>query len=97
MVGHYEYGQQPPAATVHSELHGFSMRMLMDANFGAVHFNMFVISFPDCGLCNHHDHPFEEAYVILGCEVAVTFDRSADSRVGKECVCPCRSRCSPVL
>src|SRR3546814_18578441 len=50
------------------------MRMLMDANFGAVHFNMFVISFPDGGLCNHHDHPFEEAYVILGGEVEVTFD-----------------------
>ncbi len=46
----------------------------MDDVFGAVHFNMFVISFADGGLCNHHDHPFEEAYFVLGGEVDIVFD-----------------------
>ena len=74
MMGHYESNQHPPASTVTSDLHGFSLRMLMDANFGATHFNLFVVSFPDGGLCNHHDHPFEEAYFILDGVVDVTFD-----------------------
>ncbi|NKB49576.1 MAG: cupin domain-containing protein [Alphaproteobacteria bacterium] len=74
LAGHYEPSQHPPASTVTSELHGFSLRMLMDANFGATHFNMFVVSFPDGGLCDHHDHPFEEAYFILDGTVDVIFD-----------------------
>jgi quercetin dioxygenase-like cupin family protein len=74
MMGHYEPGQHPPAATIMAELHGFSLRMLMDANFGATHFNMFVVGFPDGGLCDHHDHPYEEAYFILDGIVDVTFD-----------------------
>lgn len=74
MMGHYDPLQHPPASTVASDLHGFSLRMLMDANFGANHFNMFVVGFPDGGLCNHHDHPFEEAYFILDGAVDITFD-----------------------
>lgn len=74
MLGHYEYAQQPPSAKVHPDLDGFSLRMLMDSDFGAVHFNMFVVSFADGGICNHHDHPFEEGYVILGGAVDITFD-----------------------
>ena len=74
MMGHYDPAQHPPAATIHSELHGFSLRMLMDANFGAIHFNLFVVGFPDGGLCDHHDHPFEEGYFILDGAVDITFD-----------------------
>jgi len=74
MIGHYAPEQQPPAHTVTSDLHGFSQRMMIDAAFGAVHFNLFVISFPDGGLCNHHDHPFEEGYFILDGQVDITFD-----------------------
>jgi len=74
MVGHYDYSQHTPPLTISPNLDGFSQRMMMDDVFGAVHFNMFVISFADGGLCNHHDHPFEEAYFVLGGEVDIVFD-----------------------
>lgn len=73
-IGHFDSSMLPPSATIHSDLHGFAMKFLMDREFGAVHFNMFVIDFADGGLCNHHDHPFEEAYFILDGEVDITFD-----------------------
>ena len=59
---------------VPDNLFGFSQRMMVDANFGASHFNLFVIGFPDGGLCNHHDHPFEEGYFVLDGAVDITFD-----------------------
>jgi quercetin dioxygenase-like cupin family protein len=75
MTGHYEPSQHPPAASmVPDNLFGFSQRMMVDANFGASHFNLFVIGFPDGGLCNHHDHPFEEGYFVLDGAVDITFD-----------------------
>jgi quercetin dioxygenase-like cupin family protein len=74
LMGHFEPSMLPPSATIHSDLHGFAMKFLMDRDFGAVHFNMFVIDFADGGLCNHHDHPFEEAYFILHGAVDITFD-----------------------
>ncbi len=74
MVGHYDYSQHTPPLTISPNLDGFSQRMMMDDVFGAVHFNMFVISFADGGFCNHHDHPFEEAYFVLGGEVDIVFD-----------------------
>jgi len=74
MLGHYDYGQHTPPLTISPDLDGFSQRMMMDDVFGAVHFNMFVISFADGGICNHHDHPFEEAYFVLGGEVDIVFD-----------------------
>lgn len=74
MLGHYDYSQHTPPLTVSPDLDGFSQRMMMDDVFGAVHFNMFVISFANGGLCNHHDHPFEEAYYVLGGEVDIVFD-----------------------
>ncbi len=67
-------GQMAPSAHVHGDLTGFAIKMLMDKEFGAVHFNMFVIEFADGGLCNHHDHPFEEAYLLLDGRVDITFD-----------------------
>ena len=74
MLGHFDPAMLPPSATIHSDLHGFAMKFLMDRDFGAVHFNMFVIDFADGGLCNHHDHPFEEAYFILDGAVDIVFD-----------------------
>ena len=75
MMGHYAPAQHAPAAMMTpEELYGFSQRMMVDANFGASHFNLFVIGFPDGGLCNHHDHPFEEGYFILEGAVDITFD-----------------------
>lgn len=74
MVGHYDYSQHTPPLTVSPDLTGFSQRMMMDDVFGAVHFNMFVVSFADGGQCNYHDHPFEEAYYVLGGKVDIVFD-----------------------
>jgi mannose-6-phosphate isomerase-like protein (cupin superfamily) len=74
LMGHFDPAMLPPSATIHANLHGFAMKFLMDRDFGAVHFNMFVIDFADGGLCNHHDHPFEEAYFILDGQVDITFD-----------------------
>jgi quercetin dioxygenase-like cupin family protein len=74
LLGHFDPATLPPAATIHSDLHGFAIKFLMDREFGAVHFNMFVVDFTDGGLCNHHDHPFEEAYFILDGAVDITFD-----------------------
>ncbi len=67
-------GQMPASFHVHGDLNGFAIRMLMDKEFGAVHQHMFVIEFADGGLCNHHDHPFEEAYLLLSGKVDITFD-----------------------
>jgi quercetin dioxygenase-like cupin family protein len=72
-TAHFD-GRMPPSAHVHGDLTGFAIKMLMDKEFGAVHFNMFIIEFADGGLCNHHDHPFEEAYLILDGKVDITFD-----------------------
>ena len=75
MMGHYEPSQHaPPASIVPDNLLGFSQRMMVDANFGASHFNLFVIGFADGGICNHHDHPFEEGYFVLDGAVDITFD-----------------------
>jgi len=73
-LGQYKQQLQPPPAFMSPGLNGFSMRMLMDSNFGATHFNMFIIGFPDGGLCDHHDHPFEEAYFVLDGEIDCIFD-----------------------
>jgi quercetin dioxygenase-like cupin family protein len=67
-------GTMPASFHVHGDLNGFAIRMLMDKEFGAVHHHMFVIEFADGGLCNHHDHPFEEAYLLLSGKVDIVFD-----------------------
>ena len=72
-VGHDD-GNMPPSAFIHGDLNGFAMKYLVNADFGGVHFNMFIIEFADGGLCNHHDHPFEEAYFVLDGAVDIRFD-----------------------
>jgi quercetin dioxygenase-like cupin family protein len=55
-------------------LFGVSVRMLLDVAQGAVHFNLFVVDIQQGGLCDHHDHPFEEAYFLLSGEVELTVE-----------------------
>lgn len=55
-------------------LSGVSVRMLLDVAQGAVHFNLFVVDIQQGGWCDHHDHPFEEAYFLLSGEVELTVD-----------------------
>jgi quercetin dioxygenase-like cupin family protein len=76
LVGRYD-GRMPAGAYMHGDLHGFAIKYFVDRDFGAVHLNMFTVAFADGGLCNHHDHPFEEAYLVLEGDVDIVFDGSA--------------------
>ena len=67
----------PPGAHMHGDLQGFSIRYFVDRDFGAVHLNMFTVEFAKGGICNHHDHPFEEAYLVLEGDVDIVFDGRA--------------------
>ncbi|MFT5181034.1 MAG: quercetin dioxygenase-like cupin family protein [Alphaproteobacteria bacterium] len=73
-LGHYGVENQPPSSDNNPYLHGFSMRMMLDNEVGAIHFYMFIINFRDGGLCDHHDHPFEETYFMLEGEIDCVFE-----------------------
>jgi quercetin dioxygenase-like cupin family protein len=74
LVGHYAQGSMPHGAHMHGDLQGFAIRYFVDRDFGAVHLNMFTVEFAKGGICNHHDHPFEEAYLVLEGDVDIVFD-----------------------
>lgn len=69
-------GSMPPVSDFHPDLQQAAQRMLIDREAGAAHLNMFVVEFSGKGLCNFHDHPFEEAYAIL--------EGSVEARFGEE-------------
>ena len=73
LVGRFD-GNMPSGTYVHGDLQGFAIKYFVDRDFGAIHLNMFTVAFADGGLCNHHDHPFEEAYLILEGDVDIVFD-----------------------
>jgi quercetin dioxygenase-like cupin family protein len=73
-IGHFDVSKMPPSAFMHGDLQGFSVRRLLDREFGAIHMTMFVVEFARGGICNHHDHPFEEAYLVLDGDVDIVFD-----------------------
>jgi len=73
LAGRFD-GRMPAGAYMHGDLQGFSIKYFVDREFGAVHLNMFTVAFADGGLCNHHDHPFEEAYLVLEGDVDIVFD-----------------------
>jgi quercetin dioxygenase-like cupin family protein len=76
LVGRYD-GRMPAGAYMHGDLQGFAIKYFVDRDFGAVHLNMFTVAFAAGGLCNHHDHPFEEAYLVLEGDVDIVFDGCA--------------------
>lgn len=53
---------------------GISVKMLVDRGFGADHLTMFTVDYEIGGAAPSHDHPFEEAYLILAGEVEAEFD-----------------------
>ena len=65
MVGRFEWGQLPPHQRVDDYMWGWSKKMLMDRAFGSQQFNLFIIEFEAGGQTNTHEHPFEEAYLVL--------------------------------
>lgn len=53
---------------------GISVRMLVDRVLGADHLTMFTVDYEVGGAAPAHNHPFEEAYLILSGEVEAEFD-----------------------
>ena len=53
---------------------GISLKMMVDSDLGATLSAMFMVQYEPDGKASPHDHPLEEAYLILDGEVLATFD-----------------------
>jgi quercetin dioxygenase-like cupin family protein len=53
---------------------GISVKMLIDRGLGADQLTVFTVDYEPGGAAQSHDHPFEEAYLILEGEVEAEFD-----------------------
>jgi quercetin dioxygenase-like cupin family protein len=53
---------------------GISVKMMVDSDLGADLSTMFMVQYEPNGFAGPHDHPLEEAYLILDGEVEGTFD-----------------------
>ena len=53
---------------------GITVKMMVDSDLGADLSTMFMVQYVPDGVAGPHDHPFEEAYLILDGEVDATFD-----------------------
>jgi quercetin dioxygenase-like cupin family protein len=53
---------------------GISLKMMVDSDLGATLGTLFMVQYEPDGKAGPHDHPLEEAYLILEGEVLATFD-----------------------
>jgi quercetin dioxygenase-like cupin family protein len=53
---------------------GISVKMMVDSDLGSVLSTMFMVQYEPDGFAGPHDHPLEEAYLILEGSVEATFD-----------------------
>jgi quercetin dioxygenase-like cupin family protein len=53
---------------------GISVKMMVDSDLGADLSTMFMVQYEQGGFAGAHDHPLEEAYLILEGEVEAVFD-----------------------
>ncbi len=53
---------------------GAALQMLIDRDFGASQFNLFVVEYAPGGFITEHDHPFEEAFFFLSGEIEAVLD-----------------------
>lgn len=53
---------------------GVSVKMMVDSDLGATLGTMFMVQYAPDGAAGRHDHPLEEAYLVLDGEVEATFD-----------------------
>lgn len=73
-LGHFEDSQLPPPGKMQMEgdrggnIHGISLKMLIDHTLGAQHLTLFMVEFQPGGEGLVHEHPFEESYFILSGE-----------------------------
>jgi quercetin dioxygenase-like cupin family protein len=56
---------------------GITVKMMIDSDLGADLSTMFMVQYEVGGFAGAHDHPLEEAYLILDGEVEATFDGSS--------------------
>ena len=56
---------------------GITVKMMIDSDLGADLSTMFMVQYEPGGFAGAHDHPLEEAYLILAGEVEATFDGNA--------------------
>jgi len=55
---------------------GITVKMMIDSDLGADLSTMFMVQYEEGGFAGAHDHPLEEAYLILEGEVEASFDES---------------------
>ena len=73
-LGHFDDSQLPPPSQIQMDgvrsgnIHGISLKMLVDHLIGAQHLTMFIVEFQPGGRGNVHDHPFEETYYFMSGE-----------------------------
>lgn len=53
---------------------GITLKMMVDSDLGATLGTLFMVQYEPDGRAGPHDHPLEEAYLILDGEVVATFD-----------------------
>jgi len=53
---------------------GITLKMMVDSDLGATLGTLFMVQYEPDGKAGPHDHPLEEAYLILEGEVLATFD-----------------------
>ncbi len=56
---------------------GISVKMMIDSDLGADLSTMFMVQYEPAGFAGPHDHPLEEAYMILDGQVEARFDGQA--------------------
>ena len=73
-LGHFDEQQLPPSGKMQMEgdrggnIHGISLKMLIDHTLGAQLLTLFMVEFAPGGEGVVHDHPFEESYFLLSGE-----------------------------
>jgi quercetin dioxygenase-like cupin family protein len=79
--GRFDEGELPPPSSAlglagfgEANVGGASLEMLIDRDFGASQFNLFVVQYGPGGFIKEHDHPFEEAFLFLSGEIEALLD-----------------------
>lgn len=79
-LGHFDDSQLPPPSQIQMDgfrgdnIHGISLKMLVDHFLGAHHLTTFIVEFQPGGAGTVHDHPFEETYFFLSGEAEGILD-----------------------
>jgi quercetin dioxygenase-like cupin family protein len=79
--GHFDAGELPPPSDTlglagfgAANVGGASLKMLIDHEFGASQFNLFVVQYVPGGLIKEHDHPFEESFFFVSGAIEAVLD-----------------------